>query len=156
EVWQSARAPSVSAYRTRLGIDGPPRVAVIIQQLVCAHVAGVLFTRDPLTGADQRVIEAAWGLGEAVVAGIVVPDRYRIDRAGRALAGVAGEKDLMLVPRTDGGVDQCPVDAARVHARVLDDRQLAALNELAHRVEQAFGSGGHDLEWAIEGDALHL
>jgi hypothetical protein len=72
------------AYRQRLGIAGGPRMGIVVQRLVPAHCAGVIFTRNPITGADERVIEAAWGLGEAVVAGLVTPDRYHIARTVRS------------------------------------------------------------------------
>ena len=74
-VWESGRTESALAYRRKLGVDGPPQVGIAIQHMVDSDSAGVLFSRDPLTGEDVRVIEAAWGLGEAVVAGLVTPDR---------------------------------------------------------------------------------
>ncbi len=67
---ESANFESTRAYRRRLGIDGRPRIGVTVQELIVADCARVLFTRDPMSGADELVIEAAWGLGEAVV-----PDR---------------------------------------------------------------------------------
>ena len=71
-------------------------MGVVVQELVPADVAGVLFTRNPVTGVAERVIEASWGLGEAVVAGLVVPDRYRLDARGRVLERSAGEKDVAV------------------------------------------------------------
>ena len=71
-------------------------MAVVLQELVDADCAGVLFTRNPLDGADELVVEAAWGLGERVVAGLVTPDRFRVARDGTVLERVAGEKDLAV------------------------------------------------------------
>jgi pyruvate,water dikinase len=65
-------------------------VGVVIQFLVDADVAGVLFTRNPVDGADERVVEASWGVGETVVTGRVVPDRFRISRSGDILERTAG------------------------------------------------------------------
>jgi pyruvate,water dikinase len=155
-VWESGRSAGALAYRAQLGVAGAPKVAVVVQKLVAADVAGVLFTRDPVTGADQRVIEASWGLGEAVVAGIVSPDRYRIDRSGRVLERVAGTKDLMIAPRADGGVEEIEITGARASSHALADDQLAALHALATRCEQVFGDGGQDIEWAYAGGALYL
>jgi pyruvate,water dikinase len=153
-VHASALAPSALAYRQRLGITGSPRIAVVIQELVDAECAGVLFTKNPLTGSDERVIEASWGLGESVVAGLVTPDRYRLARDGRLLERSAGEKDLAfrVVP---GGVQEHPVDPALVSLLCLDDGRLGALNALARRCERVFGDE-LDLEWAIEGQSVHL
>ena len=84
-VWRSGCSESVLAYRRKLGIEGDPTMGVVVQRLVDPEVSGVLFTRHPVTGADERVIEASWGLGEAVVQGLVPPDRYR-DEPGRRCA----------------------------------------------------------------------
>jgi pyruvate,water dikinase len=155
-VWDSGRTASALAYRAQLGVSGPPRVAVAVQRLVRAEVAGVMFTRDPISGADERVIEAAWGLGEAVVGGLVAPDRYRLDRRGRVVERAAGVKDLMIAPSADGGVEEVEISGARAAAHALADAQLAALHALALRCEQVFGGSGHDIEFAFVGDALHL
>jgi pyruvate,water dikinase len=150
----SAFTFSALAYRTRLGVDAPPRMAVVVQELIDAECAGVMFTRNPLDGSDERVIEAAWGLGEAVVAGLVTPDRYRIARDGTVLERRPGEKDLALrsVP---GGVRQESVDPELVFAHCLDLERLRTLHTLALRCEEAFG-GELDLEWAFRGDTVHL
>jgi pyruvate,water dikinase len=155
-VWESGRTSAALAYRAQLGVAGAPRVAVVVQKLVPADVSGVMFTRDPVTGADERVIEASWGLGEAVVAGLVSPDRYRIDRSGRVIERAAGMKDLMISPRADGGVEEVEVAHALASAHALSDVQLAELHALANDCESVFGGGGHDIEWAYAGGALHL
>lgn len=154
-VWQSARTDAALAYRARLGVAGAPRCAVVVQPMVAADVAGVLFSRHPVTSADERVIEATWGLGEAVVAGLVTPDRYRLDRGGRLLERVVGEKDLAIRLQPDGGTCEEPVTPDRVYTPCLDESQLAALAALADRCEAVYG-GSQDLEWAFEGDRLAL
>lgn len=160
-VHASARAPAALAYRARMGVPGEPRVAVVLQRMVDAECAGVLFTRDPTTGADERVIECAWGLGEVVVAGLVVPERHRLDRAGRVLERAAGCKDVLVRARPrgeGGGTEEATVDGARARAFCLDDARLARLHRLAERCEATF-PGAHDLEFAFTarpGDAVHL
>lgn len=150
----SAFAPAALAYRLRLGIAGRPRMGVVLQKLVDPECAGVLFTRNPVDGADERVIEASWGLGEAVVQGLVTPDRYRLARDGRVLERAAGDKDLMLRPcRT--GVEEHPVEDERAAAHCLDDAKLRMLHDLALACEGHFGSE-LDLEWAYVGPALYL
>ena len=128
---------------------------MVVQQLVDADCAGVLFTRNPLDGADELVIEAAWGLGEAVVAGLVTPDRFRVARDGTVLERVAGAKDLAVTLAPDGGTEEVAISGERVRALCLDDGQLAALARLAERCGRVF-AGARDLEWAFTGDELHL
>jgi pyruvate, water dikinase len=154
EVRESGFVASAVAYRHRSGVAGPPRIAVVVQRLVIAELAGVLFTRCPVSGRDERVIEAARGLGESVVAGLINPERVRIDRTGRVIERTAPDQDLMIVARAGGGTEEQPIADRR--AAVLQDHHVRALHELALRVETVFGNGGHDLEWAFAGDALHL
>jgi pyruvate, water dikinase len=153
-VHASADAPQARAYRAQLGL-GPARMGVVVQELVPADVAGVLFTRNPVTGAAERVIEASWGLGEAVVAGLVVPDRYRLDGRGRVLERVTGEKDV-AVRAGPGGAREIAVDDAEVHAPCLDDAQLAELHALAEACDAVYGTGDHDIEFAFHAGAVFL
>jgi pyruvate,water dikinase len=154
-VWASARSEAALAYRARLGIGGEPRTGVVVQRLVDPEVAGVLFTRNPLSGADERMVEASWGLGEAVVAGIVIPDRFRIARDGAVLERTPGSKLVALRLSADGGTVERPVAGGLVEQLCLDDSQLSELQELASRCEEAFGTG-RDLEWAFAGQTLYL
>lgn len=130
-------------------------MAVVVQRLVVPTYAGVLFTSDPVSGADVRVIEASWGLGEAVVAGLVTPDRYRLARDGAILEAVSGLKDVMLEPAPDGGTEEVDVAPERIAALSLQSGHLAALNALAAACEATW-PGAHDLEWAIAGEELFL
>jgi pyruvate,water dikinase len=155
EVWRSGRSEAALAYRARLGISGPPRVGVVLQKMVHADCAGVLFTRNPMNGADERVIEGAWGLGEAVVGGLVEPDRYRIARGGAVREATPGYKDVEIRMLPDGDTEEAPVEPERVEALCLTDSQLAMLDALASRCEQIF-EGAHDIEWAFAGERLFL
>jgi pyruvate,water dikinase len=154
-VFASARSESAQAYRARLGIEREPRIGIVIQQLVIADRAGVLFSCHPITGADEIVIEAAWGLGEAVVAGLVTPDRYRLTPGGTLLERAIGVKDFAVRPVVDGGTVQAPVEPALRQASCLDDADLARLCQLAWRCNEIFG-GSQDLEWAFAGERLYL
>jgi pyruvate,water dikinase len=154
-VWRSGRSDAALAYRRKLRIAGPPRIAVVIQALVDADCAGVLFTVDPLTGADERVIEAAWGLGEAVVAGLVTPDHFRVRRDGTVLERRLGDKQLAVRSAPGGGTVEVAVPAALAHTPCLDDAALSQLNQLAARCE-AGARAPVDLEWAFAGSRLYL
>jgi len=150
----SGHTASALAYRARAGVAGAPRVAVVVQRLVRSELAGVLFTRCPTTGKDERVIEAARGLGEAVVAGLINPEHVRLGRDGRVLERRRPDQDLMIVARDDGGTEERPVTER--HAPVLADRHVAALHALAQRVEAVFGDRGQDLEFAFVAHELFL
>jgi pyruvate,water dikinase len=155
EVWRSGRTDAVLAYRARLGVEGPPRVAVVVQEMVEPECAGVMFTRNPVDGSDERVIEASWGLGEAVVAGLVTPDRYHLARGGRVTNQVIGDKDLSIELSPEGDTVEREVAPGRRRAPCLDDRRLTMLEELARRIEERF-DGAHDVEWAFRGERLYL
>lgn len=155
-VHASAADPGARAYRDRLGVAGAARMAVVIQRMVAADVAGVLFTRNPVTGECERVVEASWGLGESVVSGCVTPDHYRLDAAGRVLARVRGEKDVALWLRDDGSVEERAVSGELVEAYCLLDDHLAGLHALAAACDTAFGESHHDIEFAFAGERLFL
>lgn len=159
KVGLSAHTSSALAYRRKQGISGPPRIAVVMQRMVVPDVAGVLFTRDPLTGADERVVEASWGLGEVIVAGLVVPDSFRIGRDATIKERKAGVKDVMLRVTEGGGTEEIGIEGDCATKLSLNDDLLLDLNELAGRCELYYRSGyerGLDIEWAIERDRLFL
>lgn len=147
-----ASASKVAGYQARVGSSAALRMAVVIQELITPSAAGVLFTKNPVSGADERVIEACYGLGEAVVSGLVTPDTYRVARGGKALEVHAGYKDIALYPEAGGGVRQVEIEEHRAWFRALDDAALRALDELATRCETLFG-GPRDIEWALVDDA---
>lgn len=156
DVHASGRLAGAHAYRTTMGLDPDSRMAVVAQQLVDADTAGVLFTRNPMTGADERVVEASWGLGEAVVAGLVTPDHYRVARGGRLLEQLPGDKDVAVRARSGGPAAEVPIDPDLVATLCLGEAQLAALDELAAQCDEVYGSRDHDIEFAFRGEELFL
>ncbi|GAA5132826.1 PEP/pyruvate-binding domain-containing protein [Pseudonocardia adelaidensis] len=153
-VHASGYGSAARAYRGRLGL-GPCRMGVLVQELVPAEAAGVLFTRNPVTGAAERVIEASWGLGEAVVGGLVVPDRFRLDRRGRVLERTPGEKDVAL-RAGPAGTEEVAIAGAAVRSPCLNDAQLAALHVLAEACDAVYGTPEHDIEFAFAHGAVFL
>ena len=167
--WASAWSGRVRAYR---GEEvGYPRVAVVVQRALAPRAAGVLFTVNPANGSwREMTVEAAWGLGEAVVDGKVVPDFYRVRRPRRTPRPVqrvlarlrleitdraTGSQEHQWLPGS-GGVVQQPVPAARRGTPCLDDRSLLRLCRLGLRAEALLG-GPQDLEWALdEAGELHV
>jgi hypothetical protein len=155
EVWWSANSDSAITYRQRVGLFNRPSVGVVVQTLLNPDAAGVMFTEHPVTGADERLIEASWGLGEAVVAGLVIPDHFRLDRSGRVLERKAGRKRIAIRSLPNGGTFEQPVPPAQVNQICLDDIKLAALGELALRCEKVYGPR-RDIEWAFQEGTLYL
>jgi pyruvate,water dikinase len=154
-IWKSAHSESALAYRRRLGLPREPRIGVVVQKLVVADCSGVLFTRNPFDGVDEIVIEASWGLGESIVAGLVTPDRFRLSHEGAVLERTLGTKDIAVRVLPEGGTYEAEVPAELVRALCLDDAWLRELHELAMRCEETFG-GTQDLEWAFAGGTLYL
>jgi pyruvate,water dikinase len=115
--------------------------------------AGVLFTRNPITGARERLIEAAWGLGEAVVNGSVVPDRARLDPSGRVLEVTTGDKDIKVWYGDGDGTVEVPVDDSRRHQLCVTTAHLQALHGLAERCHGVWGPD-LDIEWALGHDDM--
>jgi pyruvate,water dikinase len=155
EIWWSANSDSAITYRQRVGLFTRPSVGVVVQSLLDPDAAGVLFTQNPINKADERIIEASWGLGEAVVAGRVIPDTFRMDRDGTVLERAPGLKKIAIRAAADGGTFEESVAPELVEKLCLDDDQLAQLSDLAAKCEEVFG-GARDIEWAFAGGALYL
>ncbi len=155
EIWWSANSDSAITYRQRVGLFARPSVGVVVQTLLDSDVAGVMFTLNPMTGADECVIEASWGLGEAVVAGLVIPDYYRIDRSARVLERKAGRKKRAIRSVAAGGTVEEEVAPNLVEQLCLEDDQLAELHGLALRCEEVYGPA-RDIEWAFANGTLYL
>ena len=159
DVHRSGQLAGAHSYRATLGLEAEYRMAVVVQQLVDAEVAGVLFTRNPVTGADERVIEASWGLGEAVVGGLVTPDSYRVARGGRTLERRLGDKGIAIRLRSGGDGDlteEVSVDPARAGVHCLGEAELAALDSLATQCDAVYGAHDHDIEFAFRDGEMFL
>lgn len=151
--WRSLFTARAVAYREKQNIsDDELAMAVVVQKLVPAEAAGVLFTRDPGDPDGKRMLaEASWGLGEAVVSGRVQPDRFILDRdSGAVLSRALGSKAVRVV---GGREEHTPPELQRQFC--LSDAALAQLTELGRRVEQFYGDP-RDIEWAYAGGAFHL
>ncbi|MEV7009499.1 PEP/pyruvate-binding domain-containing protein [Streptosporangium sp. NPDC051022] len=147
--WASLWTARAIAYRAGNGVpQDEVALAVVVQELVPADAAGVLFTVNPITGArDQMMINASWGLGEAVVGGLVTPDTVVVGRDGHEIVEErVGEKDVMTV-RAPEGTREEPVPPKLRRAAVLDRAQAVRLAELGARIEELYGTA-MDVEWA--------
>jgi pyruvate,water dikinase len=143
--WASLHGDRAVAYRRHQGVgEDELAMAVVVQRLVNAEVAGVLFTRDPLDAEGRRMlVEASWGLGEGVVSGKVTPDRFHLDRAtGRVVEQQIATKTVQVKPE---GTREVPAEKQAQPS--LDEARLVELAELGRRVE-AFYEEPRDIEWA--------
>ncbi len=147
--WASLWTARAIAYRSRQGIDpATVSLAVVVQRMVAADAAGVLFTANPTNGRRQEaVISAAWGLGEAVVGGAVNTDDLVVAKAdGRILSRSIADKAVMTTYATEGTAE-AEVPAERRRLPVLDDAAAAELARLGSVIEAHFGAP-QDIEWA--------
>ena len=154
--WSSLWTARAITYRRRAGIaDESAALAVAVQRMVPADTAGVLFTANPLTGhRGQMAIDATFGLGEALVSGLVEPDHYVADAAtGRVLERTLGAKAVVTASLTDGGVETR--DSDRGAEATLSDSDVRALLDLGRRVQDEYGTP-QDIEWAIAGGELYV
>lgn len=151
--WKSLFTERSVAYRATQGISGDGlAMAVVVQKLIPAEVAGVLFTRDPQDPTGSRMsVEASWGLGEAVVSGRVTPDRFTLNfDTGEVLSRHVGVKAVEITPQGER-----PLPPEKQSALCLTDAELSQLADLGRRVER-FYQAPRDIEWAFAGGELYL
>jgi pyruvate,water dikinase len=158
--WASLYSVESVCYRRTHGLpEAGVAMGVVIQRMVDARCAGVMFTRSPTTG-DRSVItiEGAWGLGSAVVSGEVTPDRWVVAKlTGEIPVRDISDKHIRQVPAPGGGIrDEETPDDLR-HAACLSDAELQQLKDVARKAERHYGRA-QDIEWAIDasGDILLL
>jgi phosphohistidine swiveling domain-containing protein len=153
--WASLWTARAISYRAQHGIPSEKiSLAVVVQELIDADASGIAFTADPVTGDDTMIeINAAWGLGEAVVGGQVTPDTITVERAsGRIMRTVINTKTIMTGP-APGGVTSLPVPENRQNAPALSASQASRLVDLAIMVEGLF-KDPMDIEWCRQGDQI--
>ncbi len=155
--WSSLWTARAIGYRLRQEIDQQGiALAVVVQLLVNAEVAGILFTANPISGVrDHSLINAAWGLGDAVVGGRVTPDEYVVDKArGCIISKKIAEKEVMTV-RIDGTTEDRQVSKNLRKAPALQDEDLIALSNMGAEIENLYG-GPMDIEWTLADGSLSI
>jgi len=155
--WASLYGARAIYYRAKQGFDDRSvNIAVVVQELIRSEKAGVMFTSHPVTGEPLTIIEASWGLGEAVVSGSVSPDNYVFDlRTERVVDRLIAEKDIMIVPDGQHGTKTIKTPAEKRLAPVLSDEEVARLAMLGKIAEDHYGVP-QDIEWAIVGDEIYI
>lgn len=159
ECWASLYNDRAIFYRKEKNFDEHSiSIAVVVQNMVNAEKAGVMFTSNPITNDyDTVVLEAAWGLGEAIVSGIVTPDNLWINKkTGEVTTEYISEKETMVVRLNErGGTKEIPVPAELAEAPVLTDDERNQLVDLAKKIEN-FYQKPEDIEWAIVDGKVNL
>ncbi|MGE5138278.1 MAG: PEP/pyruvate-binding domain-containing protein [Rudaea sp.] len=148
--WSSLWTSRAMAYRARNGITpGEVALAVVVQTMILAESAGVLFTANPLSGRrDEIVMDASYGLGEAVVSGQVEPDHFVVDSVGwRIVERHIGAKAMAILPAEGGGTRKVTREGS---GQALPDARILDLARTAQKIATNFGSP-QDIEWAVQG-----
>jgi phosphoenolpyruvate synthase/pyruvate phosphate dikinase len=154
--WASLFTERAVTYRLQNGIDHRRvQMAVIVQRMVVPQAAGILFTADPAT-SNRKVaaVEAGFGLGEALVSGLVNPDAYKV-RDGTVVARAIGSKRLAVHALPAGGTEEQAVDPAQQERPALTDAQVVRLVQLGRRIEAHFGHP-QDIEWCLADDGFQI
>jgi pyruvate,water dikinase len=150
--WASLYSVESVTYRRKRGMpEAGVAMAVVVQKMVNARTAGVMFPRSPLTG-DRSVItiEGAWGLGSSVVGGEVTPDRWVIGKiTGEIPVREISDKQIQHLPLTAGGVEHVAVAEQQRRVACMSDDELQALRAIGRKVERHYGRA-QDIEWAVE------
>ena len=154
--WASLFTERAVTYRLRNGFDHRKvQMAVVVQQMVFPQAAGILFTANPVTSNRKVVsIEASFGLGEALVAGLVNADVYQV-RDGDVVAKAVASKQLAIHARPAGGTRELAIEPERQDLPALTDAQIVRLAQLGRRIEAHFGHP-QDIEWCLVDDGFQI
>jgi len=131
-------------------------IAVVVQEMVEAEKAGVMFTVNPSTGEDVALIEGSWGLGEAVVSGSVTPDTYYVDKKTNEVLNFSiADKKVMFEKQASGETEQVNVPEELRNKRVLSEDELLELTEMGTRIQKHYNAP-QDTEWAFHDNTLYM
>jgi phosphohistidine swiveling domain-containing protein len=158
ECWASLYNPGAIAYGAERGFDLESRaIGVVFQRMLSPQKSGVLFSVDPVTGHESRMlIESSWGLGESIVKGTVEPDRFLFDwRTGQLVHSTIGRKERALRGAASGGIEELEVERGESDIPSLSPQELSRLCSMALEAQRRCGYPV-DLEWAIEGGSVYL
>ncbi len=154
--WASLFTERAVIYRIQNGFDHRKvQLAVVVQQMVFPQAAGILFTADPVTGNRKVLsIDAGFGLGEAMVSGLVSADNYKI-REGRIINKQISTKKIGIYALPDGGIKEQEIAPERQNKQVLTDRRILELESIGRKIEAHFGSP-QDIEWCLLNNAFFI
>ena len=155
--WASYFNDRAIAYRHNAGISQMEGgIAVIVQRMVDARSAGIMFTQNPMEAESKHIIiEASWGLGESIASGIVLPDRFVCERRTGKLSSREISRKLKAVYLSHDGKGPTDIEDSKQVAPSIDEKEAQALAQLGLRLEEFFAAS-QDVEWAIEGDKIYV
>lgn len=157
--WISLFTDRAVLYRARSGFGHESvKLSVVVQRLVEPDVSGILFTADPISGHRKITsIDAGFGLGEALVGGLISADLYRVDRRTRTvIEATVGDKAIAIRSLPGGGTRQEKLSQSMRSARSLTDAQVLALADMGERIETYYGGEPQDVEWCFCGEELFI
>jgi len=156
--WSSLFTCQAIYYRYRNGFnDADVSMAVVVQKMVSANKAGVIFTVDPVSrNPYQMIVEGVYGLGEGIVSGTITPDHFKVDRETMEIRfKFIAPKGMMITKDNVCGIIEVPVPDEIKIQPVLNEQELELLVNMANRVEEHFGSP-QDIEWGAEDNQFYL
>ena len=156
--WASLWSAHAIHYRHRLGFDHMRvMMAAVVQVMIPATSSGVMFTVNPVTGDDSEiVVNSCWGLGEAIVSGLVTPDNIVVSKAGREVRSLdVATKEIMVEMADGSGTVQVPVSPERASSPSISGEQIEELAATGQALEEYYGAP-QDVEWCFEGGRLYL
>jgi pyruvate,water dikinase len=156
--WASLFTPRAIFYRLERGFGGKKvSVAVVVQKMVQSEVSGICFTVHPVTrDKNQMIIEAGWGLGEAIVGGIITPDSYVLNKKSWEILDISiSEQEKMIVKKGVSGAIETKVPIAKKNKQKINGKQIIELAKLCARIEKHYGFPC-DIEWAIEKSKFYI
>lgn len=156
--WASLWTTRAVTYRVKQGFAHEQvALAVVVQAMINSEVAGILFTANPVTSnRDEAVVNASWGLGEAIVSGLVSPDTFVVHKSDRAiLSREIANKDMMIEYAAEGGTFERDVPRERREVPALSDTQVVQLVSLCERIEEHYGSP-MDIEWGYANEKFYI
>lgn len=158
DCWASLFEARAIFYRTERGFDHlKVGLAAVVQRMVQSDVSGVMFTVDPVTNDESKIdIEAAYGLGEAVVSGALSPDRYMVDKATLEVGKKVTAVQTWKFVRAELGNKKVDVAASEGSKQKLTDDQIMKLAKIGRDIETHYGGAIQDVEWAVEGGRLYI
>jgi len=154
--WASLYTDRAVTYRMQNGFDHRKvHLAVVVQKMIFPQTAGILFTADPVT-SNRKVssIDASFGLGEALVSGLVNPDVYKV-RNGKVIAKKISTKKLAVVASQDGGTKQQEIEPEGQDRQALTDEQILQLEHMGRKIEEHFGHP-QDIEWCLVDGTFYI
>jgi pyruvate,water dikinase len=154
--WASLFTERAVTYRLQNGFDHRKvHLSVVVQKMVFPQAAGILFTADPVT-SNRKVlsIDASFGLGEALVSGLVNPDNYKV-RDGKVIDKKISTKKLAIYTLNDGGTKEQEILPERQNEQTLTDEQILSLAHMGRKIEEYFGRP-QDIEWCLVDDTFYI